>query len=105
MTTAIMLCYTTIWLFVSNFYFQKEADDIKKIVGKLSQLRNEMMTNKVIRPLEDAYSDAKLWNSMIKDLKALDGETSEPCWFNTPWLTVECYLYRRIFEALRKRYI
>ena len=83
--------------------FQKEAVDIKNIVGKLSQLRNEMMTNKTIRPLEDTYSDTKIWNGIIKDLKSLEDNKSESKWFNTPWLTVECYLYRRIFEAFRQR--
>ena len=62
-----------------------------------------MMTDKVIRPLEDSYSDAKIWNSIIKDLKSLEDGKPEPRWFSTPWLTVECYLYRRIFEALRQR--
>ena len=62
------------------------------------------MTDKVLCPLEDCYSDVKLWNSVIKDLKGLDSENAESKWFNTPWLTVECYLYRRIFEALRQRY-
>jgi len=79
---------------------EKEANDIKSAVGKLSQLRNEMMTDKVIRPFDDSYSDLKMWNSVVKDLRNLEDNKSDPKWFNTPWLTVECYFYRRIFETL-----
>ena len=82
---------------------QKEANDVKSTVGKLSQLRNEMMTDKVIRPFDDTYSDLKMWNSVVKDLRSLEDNKSEPKWFNTPWLIVECYFYRRIFETLMQR--
>ena len=35
------------------------------------------------------------------NLKNLVGKEQAPSWFSIPWLTVECYLYRRIFEAFR----
>ena len=62
-----------------------------------------MMTNKVIRPVEDKYCDDAVWNGIISNLKSLEDGKSDPTWFNTPWLIIECYLYRRIFEALRMR--
>ena len=64
-----------------------------------------MMTDKALAQLQDHYSDVKTWNDFIKTLKSLADDQSESTWFNTPWLIVECYLYRRIFEALRQRYV
>ena len=78
-----------------------KADDAKNIVGKLSQLKNQMQTDKEMRALEDNYPDARIWNEFVASCPILDEKRKVPTWFSVPWLTCECYLYRRIFEALQ----
>ena len=84
-------------------FHQDKAIDCKEIVARLSKLKNEMQTDKEIAPVKDCYSDASVWNECIQNLKNLVGKEQVPSWFSIPWLTVECYLYRRIFEAFRLR--
>ena len=79
-----------------------EADDSKKIIGKLSQLKNEMQTDKVMRPIEDTFPDVTVWNSFLSAIPILVETKTAPSWFSVAWLSCECYLYRRIFEALQQ---
>eukprot|EP00794_Sanderia_malayensis_P006557 gene6558-7298_t len=80
---------------------EEKAVDCKEIVNKLSKMKNEMQTNKPILQVTDSYSDTEIWNACISNLKQLVPDGVQPAWFNVPWLTVECYFYRRIFEALQ----
>jgi hypothetical protein len=49
--------------------------------------------------LIDSGSDLKQWNDAIEELELTIGE--ENCtWFKAPWLFTECYVYRRIREAM-----
>ncbi|KAK4037897.1 damage-control phosphatase ARMT1 [Daphnia magna] len=71
-------------------------EDLKLIIGKLSQLRSEMQTNKTLRPLEISSShlrDGAKWNNELIEAK----DSSSPQWFSSPWLLVECYMYRAIY--------
>ncbi|XP_065660648.1 damage-control phosphatase ARMT1 isoform X2 [Hydra vulgaris] len=77
-----------------------KAEDAKEIVSKVCKLKNEMQTNKVIRKLNDSSDDSGMWNQFIEKMPILvEGET-KPSWFTVPWLHCECYMYRRIIEAL-----
>ncbi|EDO44083.1 predicted protein [Nematostella vectensis] len=74
------------------------SEDAKLVVSKLSKLRYEMKTGKKLTEIEGNAADASLWNSALKSAKSLV-ENAEPAWFTVPWLTCECFLYRKIYEA------
>ncbi|XP_069824446.1 damage-control phosphatase ARMT1 [Dendropsophus ebraccatus] len=72
----------------------------KKALSFFSKLRNEMQTNKPILPLSDQLPDTQIWNQYLDYQRTLLSDGDEPSWFRSPWLYVECYLYRRIQEGL-----
>nr|XP_032803595.1 damage-control phosphatase ARMT1 isoform X1 [Petromyzon marinus] len=72
-----------------------EAD--KKIISLLSKLRNELLTDKPITPLTDGRPDVGEWNAYLEAQRCL---TAMPSWFTSAWLYVECYMYRRVQEAM-----
>ncbi|KAK3092418.1 hypothetical protein FSP39_002588 [Pinctada imbricata] len=75
-------------------------EDLKAIVGSISKLRNEVQTNKPVIPLVDDRSDTPVWNRYLTEVTERD--QAPPKWFVSPWLYVECYMYRRIQEAVEK---
>ncbi|XP_031550130.1 damage-control phosphatase ARMT1-like [Actinia tenebrosa] len=78
---------------------QEHAQDARDIVGRLSKLNYEMKTNKKLSMVEDTKNDAHLWNEFLKNATSLvDG--SKISWFSGAWLTCECFMYRKIYEAL-----
>ena len=84
----------------------KEAlEDLKQICGALSQLKNEMQTNKKLTDLpDDGTGDEALWNVCLQcDRHVQEAEGADSAWFVSPWLLIECYFYRRIHSAIRLR--
>ena len=80
--------------------FVKESEeDMKKVIESLSGLRYELQTDKPYKFVTDNGSDAARWNQDIKDIQERIGEANAT-WFKGPWLFGECYLYRRIREAM-----
>ncbi|XP_070576604.1 damage-control phosphatase ARMT1-like [Ptychodera flava] len=75
-------------------------EDCKFIVSKLSELKNYMQTDKALKALEDDREDVEIWNEFIEKEKEKYG-ASFPSWFKSPWLLVECYMYRRINDIIR----
>ena len=80
---------------------QDAVEDIKKVIGAISKLKNELVTNKPILPLvsitnDDTFDDIIHWNSKLDAFKELRNETQT--WFNSVWLFCECYMYRRIVQ-------
>lgn len=76
--------------------------DSKSIVGQLSRLKNELQTNKPLSTLEDDCEDVILWNRYLdldREVQKLDNGRC-PSWFQSSWLYVECYFYRRIVSAI-----
>lgn len=72
---------------------------MKNAIELLSQLRYELTTDKKFKKITDSGSDSKLWNISLEELESQIG--SENCtWFKSPWLFAECYVYRRIREAM-----
>ena len=65
----------------------------------MSQLRYEMVTDKPLRPLDDDGADVALWNQSYEEIKQTIG-LDDCTWFKAPWIYTECYLYRRIREAM-----
>ncbi|XP_066850294.1 coiled-coil domain-containing protein 170 isoform X1 [Anser cygnoides] len=79
---------------------EKGVEAEKRAISFLSKLRNELQTDKPVTPLEDELPDATLWNQYLDYQRNLSNGNGEPSWFQSPWLYVECYMYRRIHAAL-----
>lgn len=74
-------------------------EETKLVVGRLAKLRNEMVTNKTMIRIEDDFEDADVWNSVLNEYTTKHG--CEPRWYEAPWLYIETYFYRRIFESFQ----
>jgi len=81
-------------------------EDLKQICGTLSQLKNEMQTDKKLIDLAaDGIGDEAEWNKCLDaDRQLQKQEGAESSWFVSPWLLIECYFYRRINSAIRLRF-
>ncbi|KAK7056525.1 hypothetical protein SK128_024902, partial [Halocaridina rubra] len=87
---------------IGSQYGEEAQEGCKRIVGSLSQLKNEMQTNKPLRLLQSRqpptqYDDTDIWNREF-DRSTVENEV-EPKWYTASWLYVECYMYARIYEA------
>ncbi|ORX63091.1 DUF89-domain-containing protein, partial [Hesseltinella vesiculosa] len=71
---------------------QKEQGNT--IVQAFEQLKTEIASDQPLRLLLDNDGDVKTWNEHITAF--FDGAT----WFNGSWLFNECYMYRRMREAV-----
>ena len=82
-------------------------EDLKQICGSLSQLKNEMQTNKKLTDVpEDGTGDEALWNICLHaDSQLQHAAGTMSAWFVSPWLLIECYFYRRIYSAIRLRFV
>lgn len=72
-------------------------DGVSKVVEELSKLRYEMQTSKPIVDIVDGIGNCNVWNDYLKEQKVNE---KNPSWFSSAWLWVECYMYRRITQAL-----
>ncbi|KAL3979711.1 small subunit ribosomal protein S36 [Sarotherodon galilaeus] len=72
----------------------------KQAISLLSKLRNELQTDKPVLALTDGLPDTDSWNQYLERQQRLQGDQEPVSWFKSPWLYVECYMYRRIHEAL-----
>lgn len=77
-------------------------EDSKGVIAKLSKLRYEMKTNKPVMQMEDDRPDVQIWNNTIKESKSLVDQDKIAS-FTGAWLIVECYMYRKIYEAFALR--
>lgn len=95
---------------VQEYGGEAAREELKALIGAISELRHSVMTNKPAKPLRDSRCDAPLWNAQLAKQVNLKREAEEACgrddsdeeglkWFDDPWLWMECYLYRRIQEA------
>lgn len=88
-------------IFLFFVFSQKGMEAEKKAISLLSKLRNELQTDKPINPLVDKCIDTDIWNQYLEYQQSLLSESDgKPSWFHSPWLFVECYMYRRIHEAI-----
>ncbi|TRY57055.1 hypothetical protein DNTS_023958 [Danionella cerebrum] len=72
----------------------------KRAISFLSKLRNELQTDKPVLALTDGVGDTEAWNEYLSRQQELMDNGELVSWFKSPWLYVECYMYRRIQEAL-----
>ena len=86
---------------MSSFILKQEGINAEKqTIGLLSKLRNELQTDKPVLVLTDGLQDVESWNQYLEKQERLQGVKESVSWFKSPWLYVECYMYRRIQEAL-----
>lgn len=88
-------------------------EDAKAIIAEIARLRKELETNKSVSLFEKIQldeqhqyfnDDVEDWNKALEANKLDDG--SLPRWFDSAWLLVECYLYRRLKDiSLRTKYL
>lgn len=81
-------------------YGEEGIEAEKKAISLLSKLRNEVQTDKPILELTDGLRDLEAWNLYLQRHESLQGDKGLVSWFKSPWLYVECYMYRRIQEAI-----
>ncbi|OXU30362.1 hypothetical protein TSAR_002298 [Trichomalopsis sarcophagae] len=85
---------------ILKLYGTQGVEEAKQIIGAISKLKNELVTNKALLPLSPVPGkvddDAAVWNEKIEKLTKDQGETQ--AWFNSIWLISECYMYRRIAQ-------
>lgn len=87
-----------------NKFFEEYGEEgiqaEKQTISMLSKLRNEMQTDKPVLALTDGLQDSESWNQYLQRQQRLQGDQEPVSWFKSPWLYVECYMYRRIHEAV-----
>lgn len=83
------------------FVFMQEGIQAEKqTIALLSKMRNELQTDKPVLALTDTLQDTEYWNQYLQKQQKLQGNEESVSWFKSPWLYVECYMYRRVQEAL-----
>lgn len=63
-----------------------------------------MQTNKPLHPLTTLshLGDNHVWNEQLQEQSYENGSSR---WYGSPWLLVECYMYRVIYAAFEERYL
>ncbi|VDP20658.1 unnamed protein product [Soboliphyme baturini] len=74
---------------------------VKNVIGLLSDLRSRLLTDKPLTEIKGSRSDVAKWNEALQ-LQRLSLRNEQPRWYNVAWLFVECYFYRKIFEAFNE---
>nr|CAD7413757.1 unnamed protein product [Timema cristinae] len=77
-------------------YGEDAREEVKTVIGRLSELKNELQTNKPLIELKSRKRDAYQWNTFLEDQRKAGHQ--EPRWFGTVWLYAECYMYRRMWQ-------
>lgn len=82
-------------------YGNVAESDIASIIEKFSKIRYEIMTDKPLCTFSENGPDGKVWRQLITDMKTavMPDDVEELTFFKGPWLFVECYLYRFIYNA------
>uniref|UniRef100_A0A336M2J3 Sugar phosphate phosphatase n=1 Tax=Culicoides sonorensis TaxID=179676 RepID=A0A336M2J3_CULSO len=65
-------------------------EEIKTVIGKISELKYELQTDKEFKPFPETCDELKKWNEFLLSI------TTKKSYFSAVWLYAECYLYRRI---------
>ncbi|XP_020285066.1 protein-glutamate O-methyltransferase-like isoform X2 [Pseudomyrmex gracilis] len=87
---------------IISLHGENAERDIKQIIGFISQLKTEVVTNKSLRPMrlnnKEVGNDAEEWNKYLEYRTQVEGEV--PKWFSTIWLYCECYMYRIVAQEV-----
>lgn len=77
-------------------------EELKGIIGELSELRYQMQTDKPMDPIT-CGPDVQQWNAVFEVYRKELG--TEPSWFSVSWLFSECFMYRKIADIIQRRLI
>ncbi|KNC84125.1 hypothetical protein SARC_03646 [Sphaeroforma arctica JP610] len=66
----------------------------------LSKLKYSLWTDKPMDDFEDSELDVQLWTAALNELRTKMGGRDMCVYSTVPWLFEECYLYRRVREAM-----
>ncbi|XP_034951776.1 damage-control phosphatase ARMT1-like isoform X2 [Chelonus insularis] len=83
-------------------YGQDSAEELKQVIGDLSELKSELMTNKFLSRLNSTNTENS--NDIIKWNREIENQIDKgkpPTWYNATWLFSECYMYRRIAQIFQ----
>ena len=82
---------------------QASTEDVKTVISQLSELRYQLLTDKPMEPVI-VGDDLKEWDSVFDTYrKKFKGEN--PKWFSVSWLFAECFMYRKIAQIFRNRFV
>ncbi|XP_056674918.1 damage-control phosphatase ARMT1-like isoform X2 [Monodelphis domestica] len=83
---------------------ERTPEIIKKAMASLDEHQSnftklhgqQLKSDEPLKLLTDNYVDNDIWNEYLKNHE----NKEKLSWFQAPWLYAECYMYRRIHEAL-----
>ncbi|UJR27373.1 hypothetical protein I4U23_008663 [Adineta vaga] len=82
---------------ITKQYGDEAENECKACIGAMDKLRYEIARDKPIFLLSDNHTDdISIWNECLQ--KEMD-QGKVISWFQSSWLLVECYMYRKIAEA------
>ncbi|CAF1444116.1 unnamed protein product [Adineta ricciae] len=82
---------------IAKQYGEVGENECKSCIGAMDKLRYEIARDKLISLLNDNHTDdLQIWNECLQ--KEID-QGKVLSWFQSSWLLVECYMYRKIAEA------
>ena len=61
-------------------------DDAHQVVGRLSKLRYELMTNKALVKLDDGLPDCDRWNAYFERITESEGKHTHHCDLYMSWV-------------------
>ena len=85
------------------YNFQAGLADIQQISSRIAELSMEVAENTPPRPLRDLRSDEGLWYDWVEEVREEFNETGEG--YDSREVQAECYMYRRVVEAVELRWI
>ncbi|KAH8309392.1 hypothetical protein KR059_008790 [Drosophila kikkawai] len=79
--------------YASNDFEKAARDELKTIIGLISQLKYELQTDKAFHNFKGAEPDQDDWNNFLGDLPS-----GERTFYRGCSLNAECYLYRKLYS-------
>ncbi|XP_012270125.2 protein-glutamate O-methyltransferase [Orussus abietinus] len=85
---------------IGSKYGKESLEELKDVIERINELKNEIVTNKPLKPLtpvpDDGNDDSKIWNNYLEETTKREGQV--PNWFQATWLYSEGYMYRRLAQ-------
>lgn len=90
--------YLILYFLFANI-FQKAKEELKVVIGNISEFKYEIQTNKPLKLISSTEKDAQIYNDYINSKSNQEGP---PTHFHCIWLLTECYMYRRIRQIFEQ---
>ncbi|TPX32820.1 hypothetical protein SmJEL517_g04111 [Synchytrium microbalum] len=84
---------------LSRSFHEGQPDDdktakVKAIIASLGAIKYDLTHDKPLIPLTDHAEDTEVWNFVLAHA------WKDATWYSASWLFAECYMYRRMQEAV-----